>query len=472
MAVTSPRSIVVAHQDQSWRRLVTSRLTSDGYGVVEVPDLAALHDALRRLPVDLVIVGVEPDQERALADALPAIRGGERPVPVILIVAGGPEAPAVAALRGAARDGLRRPLPLDGLAAIVGACRPANRGRRPNDSGAAGQPESHPGLSLVGTSPRMREIHTYIERVARSDTNVLITGETGTGKELTAEAIHRCSRRGRKALVSINCAAIPDTLLESELFGHEAGAFTGAQSAKEGQLQLADGGTVFFDEIGDMGSYAQAKILRAIEGKPLYRLGGRRSFAPDIRIIAATNQDLDRAVADGRFRKDLFYRLNVARIRLPALRDRREDIPALASHSIRELNRRFDRRVEGVSEDALELLLRYDWPGNVRELRNVLEAMFVDLPAHHVRHIDLPEEVRRCLSGSAAAVAGERDHLLSALSATRWNKSKAAAKLHWSRMTLYRKMAKYNVRRSDAAGDETGDRGCNKRDTDVTAPVT
>ena len=391
-------------------------------------------------------------------------------MPVILIVAGGSEALAIAALRGGVRDYLRRPVPLDVLAASVDACR-TRRSRTATRARAAARADGDPESTLVGTSPRMRELHAYIERVARSDTNVLITGETGTGKELTAESIHRCSRRARSPWSRSNCAAIPDTLLEravrlrSRRVHRRAIGEGRAAPARRRRHRL-------LRRDRRHGRYAQAKILRAIEGKPLYRLGGRRSFAPDIRIIAATNQDLDGAVADGRFRKDLYYRLNVARIRLPALRDRREDIPALASHSIGELNRRFGRRVEGVRDDALELLLGYAWPGNFRELRNVVEAMFVDLPAHHVPHIGLPDEVRRCLTGSPAAVAGELDDLLSALSATRWNKSKAAEKLHWSRMTLYRKMAKYHVRKSDAPGAEAADRDCNSCDTGVTAGKT
>jgi transcriptional regulator with PAS, ATPase and Fis domain len=301
------------------------------------------------------------------------------------------------------------------------------------------------GQHLIGESAPMQEIKAYISKVAATESNILIMGETGTGKELVAELLHKNSPRQHKPLVCINCAAIPDSLVESELFGHERGAFTGAHATQDGLLKQAAGGTVFFDEIGDMSPYAQAKILRAIERKEVQRVGGKHSMAVDIRIIAATNQDLEHLVTEGKFRSDLFFRLNVARIHLPPLRDRKEDIPLLCMHYIQELNRRLGREVEGLSDTAWEALLRYAWPGNVRELKNLLEAVFINLPSRRIAFVDLPEPFRQRVSAVAGLPQDERERLLSALFATNWNKSKAAQQLHWSRMTLYRKMTKYQI---------------------------
>ncbi len=308
------------------------------------------------------------------------------------------------------------------------------------------------GHHMVGTSAPMREIKTYIGKVAATDSHVLITGETGTGKELVAEIIHRNSPRASRPFVWINCAAIPDNLLESELFGYERGAFTGAHARKEGQLKLADGGTAFLDEIGDMSPYAQAKILRAIENKAVYRLGGKRSVPLDVRVIAATNQNLEQLVAAEKFRKDLYFRLNVARIHLPPLRERKEDIMPLCAHYLRELNQRFQRQVEGFTADAMASMVQHDWPGNVRELKNLLEAIFVNAPYRWISLADLPEPFSRRAQGTGDLPQSERERLLSALLATNWNLSQAAQRLHWSRMTVYRKMTKYHIVKAGERG--------------------
>ena len=301
------------------------------------------------------------------------------------------------------------------------------------------------GHRLIGDSPAMQEIRSSIARVAATDSNVLITGETGTGKELIAELIQQNGKRSKRRYICINCAAIPDSLLESELFGYERGAFTGAQVAGEGKLEGVDGGTVFFDEIGEMSLHAQAKILRLIETRELQRLGAKRSTRVDFRIIAATNQDVDSPASAARFRRDLYFRLNVARIHVPPLRERKVDIPLLLAHSIERFNRQFGRRVEEVEADSMRLLLRYDWPGNVRELKNTVEALFVDAPSGGETRLRLGERMRRHMSVCADADLSEQERLLEALWATDWNKSKTARQLHWSRMTLYRKMVKYQL---------------------------
>jgi DNA-binding NtrC family response regulator len=302
--------------------------------------------------------------------------------------------------------------------------------------------------SLIGNSLEIWKLKTYLRKVAMTDSHVLITGETGTGKELAAEYIHQHSTRRAKPLVTINCAALPDGLLESELFGYERGAFTGALSAYAGKLKHADGGTVLFDEIGEMSPYAQAKILRVIESKEVYPLGGRRSIPVNIRIMAATNRDLDREMANAGFRQDLYFRLNVARIKLPPLRERKEDIPLLIDHFAQKFGAEFGRQIEGFTEEALELLKTSDWPGNIRELMNLIERIFIDPPAGKINVGDLPDSMQFPKPSRQNAIHEERELLLSALCQTNWNKSQAAERLHWSRMTLYRKMAKYHIQES------------------------
>lgn len=298
---------------------------------------------------------------------------------------------------------------------------------------------------MIGLSAPMQELRRHMERAAASTCTVLITGETGTGKELAAEFIHKNSLRRNKPFVCINCAAIPDGLFESEVFGHAKGAFTGADDAREGLLPTADGGTIFFDEIGDMSLFAQAKVLRVIEHKDVCRLGGVRQTQLDIRFLAATNQDLETMVSNRSFRKDLFYRLDVVRINLPPLRDRRADIPLLVDHYRRQFSSKAGCSVPEFSDECLQCLSRYEWPGNIRELKNVLENLFLGPVPEQIRPEHLPERLRFLKEQQGDLSQSERDLLLSALFSARWNKSKAAVKLHWSRMSVYRKIAKYGI---------------------------
>jgi two-component system response regulator HydG/two-component system response regulator AtoC len=305
---------------------------------------------------------------------------------------------------------------------------------------------------IVGRSSRICEITTCLDKVAATDCTVLITGETGTGKELAAKFIHQHSPRAHQPFVVINCAAIPDTLLESELFGHERGAFTGAVTKEEGGILAANHGTVFFDEIGDMTPYAQAKILRTIENREIRPVGGKHNVPIDVRFVAATNQNLEELIKEGKFREDLYFRLNVARIVLPPLRERKKDIVLLIDHFLQTYNRRYGKRVEGFTDEALAILMDYDWPGNIRELKNLMEVTLIF--AHRKMTIaDFPESFRRHLLETRGLHQDERTRLIRALFETNWNKAKAAQKLNWSRMTLYRKMAKYGVD-SEAATNE------------------
>lgn len=297
---------------------------------------------------------------------------------------------------------------------------------------------------LVGDSEAMQAIKAYIRRVAKTSSNVLVTGETGTGKELVAKLIHRNSPRADKALVCINCAAIPDTLLESELFGSEKGAFTGAVSSRDGSLKGGDGGTVFLDEIGDMSAYAQAKILRVVETHEIHRLGGNKLQHIDFRVVAATNRDLETLSDNGEFRRDLFFRLNVARIHVPPLRDRPEDLLCLANHFRREYDRTFGRNSLGFTERSEQVILQHRWPGNVRELKNIVEIAFINTDPE-CQWVEIPELFCRAVEDRTMTGTDEADRILRALSTTRWNKSKAAGILSLSRMTLYRKMERYGI---------------------------
>ena len=396
---------------------------------------------MRGKSVDLLILVASSGYTGDALQLASQVRAYNEELPLVMVARESSEDLAINALKAGINDYFKWPFSSEELLASVNRQLEA---ARPTVSNLRSASNSR----MVGTGATLEQIKTCISRLAVAGSNVLVTGETGTGKELVAEMIHRDSARAKKPFICINCAAIPDTLLESEFFGYDKGAFTGAQVAKQGKLRMADGGTVFFDEIGDMTAYAQAKILRTIESKEIQPLGGRGGIPIDFRVIAATNHDLEQLSADGKFRQDLYFRLNVGRIHLPPLRERKEDIPLLIQHYIAEFNRLFGRNVEGFSQEALSYLLAYDWPGNIRELRNTLEAAFVNLPAGWVSVMDLPEPIRRRLPAAHTTPISERDHLLSTLLSTNWNKSKTAEKLNWSRMTVYRKVAKYKITRT------------------------
>ncbi|MEN3330003.1 MAG: hypothetical protein V7638_4810 [Acidobacteriota bacterium] len=300
---------------------------------------------------------------------------------------------------------------------------------------------------LIGDSANMVALRRYVARVAMTDSNVLILGETGTGKELVAELIHKSGARSSKPFVPVNAAAIPESLFESELFGYEKGAFTGAYNKSQGKLRQAHCGTIFFDEIGDIGGGAQAKLLRAIESHEVYPLGATHGSHIDVRLIAATNRDIDGLVGSQQFRQDLFYRLDVVRIEMPTLRSNREDIPKLLTHFVETFNRRFCREVQGFDEDAAELLALYEWPGNIRQLRNLVEACFVNTTADYFGVCDFPSHFRTELESKLDL--GSRKGLIRALQACNWNISHAAWRLHCSRMTVYRRMARFRISRKE-----------------------
>ena len=429
-------AILIVEGDEILLQDLKGRLFHHGFEVIEALDKrGALRFFQARKP-DLVIISSCGDNSRDGLKTVLQIRRQDREVPLFLITRKSSEARVIAALRAGITDYFKRPVSYEELIASIN--------RKLSDHKRSLQ-ETDIDEPMVGDGAAMREIKAYILKIATTDSTVLITGETGTGKELAAELIHRNSPRLKEPFVCINCAALPESLVESEMFGYERGAFTGAVALKRGKFELAEGGTVFLDEIGDMSPYAQMKILRTTEKKELYRLGGKGAISINVRVIGATNRDPEQLIEQGNFRKDLYYRLNVARVHLPPLRLRKEDIPSLLKHYIRKFNQRFGREVEGFTEEALASLLHYDWPGNVRELKNILEATFINLTSRKIAFMDLPKTFQGRLKETEGLPEKERDRLLSVLFATKWNKSKAAQKLQWSRMTLYRKMAKYHI---------------------------
>ena len=323
---------------------------------------------------------------------------------------------------------------------------------------------------MIGRSSRMVEIFDLIERVADCDSTILINGETGTGKGLVARAIHRKSRRHNHPFISINCGAIPENLLESELFGHVKGAFTGATSSKSGKFELADGGTVFLDEIGDMSPDLQVKVLKVLEEGEFEPVGGAKTIKVDVRIIAATHRDLSEEVQKGNFREDLFYRLYVIPMILPALRERPEDIRPLAHYFLGQANCKNHRQVKGISEDALDALATQPWPGNVRELKNLVERLIVlkgsgmitrrDLPAHPqslARAAEAPAAIEISEEGiclNSAVTEFEKALILQSLEKAKWVKNKAAKLLHLNRTTLVEKIKRHQLRPSGAVENE------------------
>jgi len=350
-------------------------------------------ELVRRESPDAVILDVRLPDMPGL-DAYRQIRSIDARLPVIIITAHGTTETAIEATKLGAFDYLLKPLDLGQLREVVArAIHLSQISRTPAmyDENAPPQVESD---QMVGSSPPMQELYKSIGRIAPQDVTVLILGESGTGKEMVARAIYQHSRRNRAPLLAINCAAIPEPLLESELFGHERGAFTGADRRRIGKFEQADGGTIFMDEVGDMAPATQAKLLRLLQQEEFERVGGNSTIHTNVRLIAATNQDLESLVAAARFRADLFYRLNVLTIRIPPLRERLDDIPLLLNYFFARMNREFDRHVHGVSPEAMQILKQHNWPGNVRELQSVVKHALIHTPGDMLLPDCLPVHLR------------------------------------------------------------------------------
>ncbi|MEA3435833.1 MAG: sigma 54-interacting transcriptional regulator [Thermodesulfobacteriota bacterium] len=309
--------------------------------------------------------------------------------------------------------------------------------------------ERHKFQNIIGKSLRMQEVYRLTEYLADTETNVLVTGESGTGKELVARAIHHRGKRAAKPLVTVNCSALAETLLESELFGHVKGAFTGAIKDKAGRFQLADGGTVFLDEIGDISPIIQLKLLRVLQERQFERVGDSKTIKADVRVIAATNRNLKEKIRLGEFREDLYYRLKVVEIAIPPLRKRREDLPLLVNHFCRLFENSFNKKIDGVTDKVLTTFMHYPWPGNVRELKNAIEHAFVICRGRNITLDHLPSEIIEYSKGTNRTnekkVINEPHEILHALTKTDWNKAKAARMLGISRQTIYRKINEFGL---------------------------
>jgi DNA-binding NtrC family response regulator len=388
-------------------------------------------------------------------------------LPVLMITAYATPRLAVEAIKSGAIDYVAKPFAPEELLHAVARCAERHRLLQENAALRSRAGEIITLDQIVGESPQMRELRKLIQTVAQTDARVLILGESGTGKELVAGALHHLSRRRQADYIRINCAAIPETLLESELFGHEKGAFTGALKQKLGRVEEADGGTIFLDEIADMSKPLQAKLLRFLEDGTFTRVGGTQELGVNVRLVAATNRDLAQAIAGGQFREDLFHRLNVVQIQLPPLRDRGDDVLLLAEHFLKTFRAAMNKNVDGLAPAARQKMLLHRWPGNVRELRNAIERALILETAHEIQPASLPDfQIEARLARSVAAQPApdeslddalnrtERDMIAGALEQNDFNMARAAEQLKLTRHSLRYRMQRLDMQVGDGAANE------------------
>jgi two-component system, NtrC family, response regulator AtoC len=449
-------TILVVDDEPLIRWSLTERLTAEGYRVLEAETAA---DALARHEegVDLVLLDYRLPDGDGLS-VLKRIKARDPDTLVILLTAYSSVDRAVEAMKHGAYHYANKPFDLDEIALMVEKALETTRLRREVRALRASQAQPYSPDRMVGESPAVVAVKALLRKIAASPAStVLLTGESGTGKDLAAKVLHYNSARAAKPFMNITCSALPDTLLESELFGHERGAFTGADRQKRGLLEMADGGTVFLDEIGEMVPGLQAKLLRFLEEKTFKRVGGSSDIKVDVRVVGATNRDLQEEVRAGKFREDLFYRLNVLPIPLPPLRDRAEDIPLLVTFYVDAYNTEFKKRVRGVAPDAMRQLQSYRWPGNIRELRNAIErAMLLadgdtltvnDFPLGVGGTIRLGERVE-LPAGGIDLEQLERSLVVQALERTGWNQTKAAALLGVNRDQIRYRIEKFHLEKT------------------------
>jgi len=443
--VTAQIRVLVADDEKNLRELLVRELTRKGHAVDGVPDGQAALDRLTEEIPDVLLL----DMKMPRVEGIGVLRAlGEYPeAPQVIVMTGFQEvSTAVEAMKLGAYDYLTKPARIEELDILIRKAAEKGRLIRQNVALRAQLGSDAVDGGIITASPAMEELLRVIDRVAPTDSSVLILGESGTGKELVARALHERSPRSAQAFVPIHCGALPREVLESELFGHEKGAFTGAVNAKPGLIELAEGGTLFLDEIGEMEPESQVKLLRVLESLSFFRVGGTRRRTVDMRLVAATNRDLAEAIKANQFRQDLYYRINTITVSLPPLRERREDIRPLAQHFL-EQNAAYGRK--RLSPVTLRALERYDWPGNVRELQHAIQRAVILCAEDEIQPEDLPPEVR---AGQAAAgpASGsledvERQHIITILKQVGGHRAKAAALLHIDPKTLYRKILSYGI---------------------------
>ena len=461
-AIVDRKQVLVADDEPNLRRVLSAQLERDGYDVHTVEDGEAVLQALEEHHIDVLITDLRMPKLSGMG-VLKEVSSRYRQLPVIMITAHGTVDTAVEALKLGAFDYVTKPFDRTEFRNVV---QKAIRTSELISRNVLRSPDEQGRYRIIGQSPQIGEVYDVIEKVADTPATVLITGESGTGKELIATALHENSSRKEKPLVRVNCAAIPPELIESELFGYEKGAFTGAVTSKPGRFELAHGGTLFLDEIGDIPIKMQVKLLRALQEQEFERVGGIKTINVDVRLIAATNRDLKTELAQGRFREDLYYRLNVVHVHLPPLRDRPSDIPLLLGHFIQIYNKRLNREIDTFSEKALQAMNAYGWPGNIRELENVVERCMIFAEESHVEFEHLPAEVRGertsplpmpsatpSLPGEGLKVAVreatakiERQFIEKALKQTEGNVTHTARLLKISRKSLQTKMKELGLR--------------------------
>jgi len=446
--------ILVVDDDASHRTMLKAVLSAEGYQVHEADDGDAACLAVEKMVFDLVLMDLR--MKRMHGDAAQKKMHEISPgTPVVIMTAYGSVRSAVKALKAGAHDYLTKPIDVDELKILVGKALRHRQLEEENINLKARLDARFDFGDIIGRSPSMRELFETLSLVAPSDATILIQGESGTGKELVANAIHHNSPRKDHPFVKVNCAALPETLLENELFGHEKGAFTGATGPKKGRFQLADRGTLFLDEIAEMAPATQAKILRVLQEREFEPVGGTRTVQVDTRIISATNRTLEDEIAAGRFREDLYYRINVVMIKVPPLRNRSADIPLLADYFLRQYAENNHRRLKGFHPGAMDLLLRHAWPGNVRELENVVERAVImargDMvgPEHFpstLQDPDAGESPREPVLASGRSLKEvEKEMILKTLEDMGGNRTRTAETLGISRRTLQLKLKDYGI---------------------------
>jgi DNA-binding NtrC family response regulator len=461
-------TILVVDDEKNIRRTLRMVLEGAGFNTLEASSAEECLDTLAANEIDLLILDVRLPKMSGI-EALERIRNEPetRKLPVLMVSGHASLAEAVQAVQLGATDFFEKPLDRDRVLVSVRNALKTWQLQREVEQLRADVEHRY---EMIGESQVMRSLFAQLEKVAPTNGRVLIFGESGTGKELVARAIHRLSPRADKPFIKVNCAAIPAELIESELFGYERGAFTGAQGRKKGMFELANSGTLFLDEIGDMSANAQAKVLRALQSGEISRVGSEKTIAVDVRVLAATNKDLEVEVKDGRFREDLFFRLNVVPIVSPPLRERKTDIPLLAKGFLREFSLENGLRQKPIDDEVLQALSQRPWPGNVRELRNVVERMAIlsgdrismdDLPAEGVlsevrRESEPPTDLPSTLDEAGERLTlreyrsrAEKEYILRTLDEVGWNISRAATILGVERTNLHKKMRSYGIRREE-----------------------